>query len=117
MTDNPIRQFSTLLLLVAALLAPVLLEGCSNRATTSSEAIQHAKTLGTPSHQEEYLIVQARAFFNAKNYQEAMTTAQYVLASVDGRSQDAQSVLEQVKRQLAKDTEAVVGEAKASVGL
>ena len=95
----------------------VLSAGCANRATSSSEAIQHAKTLRTAKQQADYLVAQAKEFLGVKDYQEAVKTTQYVLASIDVNSQPAKEVLEEAKQQLARDTQAVVRETEPHIGL
>lgn len=84
------------------------LAGCSKPAASSSEAIQHAQTLKTVEQQAEYLMSQAQAFVNSKDYQEAIKTSQYVLSSVDTRSQAATDLLAQAKAKLAADARAVI---------
>ncbi len=90
--------------------------GCSKRTASSSEAIQHAKTLKTPERQADYLVSRAQAFVNSEDYQEAIKTAQYVLLSVDSRSLAAAGLLEQAKAKLAADAQAVLGDTKKRVG-
>ena len=95
----------------------VVLAGCSKQATSSSEAIQHAKTLKTPEQQADYLVSQAQAFVNSEDHQEAIKTAQYVLSSVDAHSHAATDLLEEAKAKLAADAQAVIGDTKKLVGL
>ena len=85
--------------------------GCASHASSSSEAIQHAKTLRTSQQQADYLVTQAKAFLGVKDYTEAVKTMQYVLASIDINSQPAKEVLDQARQQLARDTQEVVSEA------
>ncbi len=94
-----------------------VLAGCSKQAASSSEAIQHAKTLKTSEQQADYLVSQTRTFVNSENYQEAIKTAQYVLLSVDTHSHAATDLLEQAKAKLAADAQAVIGDRKKPVGL
>jgi hypothetical protein len=96
----------------------VLAAGCGKpAASSSSEAIQHARTLKTPEQQADYLVSRAQAFMNSKDYQEAVKTAQYVLASIDVNSQAAKELLEQAKTRLAADTKSVVDDTKKRLGL
>ncbi len=106
-----------LLLAAAAIAGLGVLAGCSQQAASSSEAIQHAKTLKTPEQQADYLVSQAQAFVSSEDYQEAIKTAQYVLSSVDAHSQAATDLLEQAKAKLAADAQAVIGDTKKLVGL
>ena len=93
-------------------IAAFMFSGCAGRAASSSEAIQHAKTLHMRQQQTDYLVAQAKAFLSVKDYQEAVKTIRYVLASVDSNSEAAKQVLEQANRQLAQDMRAAVGEDK-----
>ncbi len=100
------------LLAAVVMLSLVSVAGCGKQAASSSEAIQHAKTLKTPERQADYLVSQAQAFVKSEDYQEAIKTAQYVVASVDARSQAAKGLLEQAQSKLAADAQAVVGHTK-----
>jgi hypothetical protein len=91
--------------------------GCEGQATSASEAIQQAKELGTPEQQAQYLVGQAKAFLNSKEYQEAIKTAQYVLTNIEADSQEAKDVLEQAQTQLADATKQAAGEAKKQLDL
>ena len=104
-------------LVVFSAVASLLLIGCASRATSSSEAIQHSKTLHSAKQQSSYLITQAKDFLSAKDYQEAVTTAQYLLASIDINSESAKEILVQAKQRLARDTQAVVHGDSPSRGL
>lgn len=105
------------LFLAAVAMAVFGLAGCNKQAVSSSEAIQHANTLKTPKQQADYLVGRAQAFLNADDSQEAITTAQYVLASVDSHSLAATELLQQAQAKLAADTQAVLDDAKKPVGL
>lgn len=105
------------LLAVIAIAGLGVLAGCSKPAASSSEAIQHARTLKTPEQQADYLVSRTQAFVDSEDYQEAIKTAQYVLVSVDSRSRAATDLLEQAKTKLAADAQAVIGDTKKAVGL
>ncbi len=94
-----------------------VLAGCSQPAASASEAMQHAKTLKTPAQQTDYLVRRAQAFVKSQDYREAITTAQYVLSSVDAHSHAATGLLVQAKAKLAADAQAVLGDAKQPVEL
>ncbi len=104
-------------LAAVAIVGLVVLPGCNRPAASSSEAIQHAKTLKTPQQETDYLVGQTQAFVDAEDYQEAIKIAQYVLLSVDAHSQAAIDLLEQAQAKLAADTQAIVGDTKKPVGL
>ena len=102
---------------VALVAGSLMVVGCGQKATSSTEAIQHAQALKTPQEQADYLISQAKAFLNLKNYQEATATAQYILAKVDQNSQAAQDLLQQATQQAANAARAAVKDAKKRLGL
>ena len=94
----------------------VVAGGCAQKAASSSEAIQHAKTLKTPEEQANYLVSQAKAFVNSKEFAEATKIAQYVLSNVDSNSQAARQVLEDAKAHLAQAAQGAASEAKKALG-
>ncbi len=102
-----------------ALMLPafVLSAGCAQKAASSSDAVQHAKTLKTPEEQANYLLGQAKAFLNSKEYAEAQKTAQYVIAHFSDKASEAQAILARAGEQLAKDMQGAAGDAKKKLGL
>ena len=105
------------LMTVTVLATLPMIAGCGQKAASSSEAIQHAQTLKTPQQQADYLVTQAQSFLNSKQYQEAIQSAQYVLAKIDVNSQAARDLLEKAKTQLAGDAQGAVSDAKKKLGL
>jgi len=101
-----------MLLVIAALAGSAILDGCTRQAASSSEAIEYAKTLRSAEQQSSYLVSQAQVFIDSQDYQEAIQTAQYVLSSVDPRSQSAMDLMGQAKAKLAADAQAVIGGTK-----
>jgi len=101
-----------LLVLAACLSCAVLLSaGCAKKAASVSEAIQNSQALKTVQEKADYLIKQADAFYNSKEFQEAIQTAQYVLNNLDKNSQAAQSLIEKAKTQLQAIAEKTMGDA------
>ena len=92
--------------------------GCNRpNAGNATEAIQQARSLKTPQAQADYLLGQARLFLEAKDYQEATKTAQYVLSSVDSQSKEAEKILAAAKMQVANDAQQAIGDTKHKLGL
>lgn len=103
---------------LAAMLMMAVGAGCGGRqSASSSDAIRNARTLTTPDRQADYLVAQARGFLRKKDYQEALKTLQYVLASVDMRSETAQQLLEETKTRLAREAQSVVVDGQRARGL
>ncbi len=74
--------------------------GCAKKASSTSEAIQNSQSLNTVEAKADYLIKQAEAFYNSKEFQKAVETAQYVLNNLDKNSQPAKDLMEKAKVQL-----------------
>ncbi len=85
--------------------------GCTKKSGSPSEAIQNSGSLKTVQEKVNYLIGQAQAFYNSKEYQKAVETAQYVLDKLDNTSQAAKDLIEKAKSQL----QAAVGKAAGDV--
>ncbi len=105
------------MLVVALVASVVMVAGCEKKATSSTEAIQHAQALKTPQEQANYLIGQAEGFLSSKSYQDAVEAAQYVLSKIDSNSQAAKDLLEKAKTQLASEAQGAAGDAKKQLGL
>lgn len=103
----------TLLLVVVVCfsLGVLLSAGCAKKAASVSEAIESSKALKTVQEQANYMISQAQAFYNSKDFQQAIETAQYVLSNLDKNSQGAKDLIEKAKAQLKAAAEKAVGDA------
>jgi hypothetical protein len=88
------------LAIVAGLVCGISFVGCTKKAASSQEAIESSKTMQDVKQQASYLMGQANAFYNSKNFQEAVNIAQYVLSYLDKNSQEAQSLLDKAKEQI-----------------
>jgi len=75
--------------------------GCSSKPLGSvNEAIQNSQTLKTVQEKADYLVKQAQIFYNSKDFQKAIDTAQYVLNNIDRESDPAKALIEKAKAQL-----------------
>jgi len=88
----------------------LLSAGCTKKSASVSEAIQFAETLKTVQEKANYLINQAEAFYNSKEFQQAIDIAQYVLNNVDRSSQAAKDLIEKAKAQLQAAAQKAVGD-------
>lgn len=84
--------------------------GCTKKAASSSEAIQNAQALKTVQEKVDYLMNQAEAFYNSKEFQQAIKTAQYVLSNLDRNSQAAKDLIERAKAQLQAAAQKAAGD-------
>ena len=102
-------------LLMFVMVVPYLLLGCVSKAASSSEAVKQAETMQTVEQKTNYLISQANAFLNSKDYEDAVNTAKYVLANLDKESKQAMDILEKAKAKLAEAATGMMADMKKSV--
>jgi hypothetical protein len=104
-------------ILVTAMVSGLFLFGCAQqKEASSSTAIEKSKTMATVQQKENYLIEQAKVFYNSKEFQDTINTAQYVLSSLDKNSKDAKDILEKAKASLAAAAQKAAGNVKQSLG-
>ena len=84
--------------------------GCTKKSGSSGDAIQYAQTLKTVEEKADYLIKQAQAFYNAKEFQQAIDSAQYVLNNLDKNYQPAKDLIEKAKAQLQAVAQKAAGD-------
>jgi hypothetical protein len=87
----------------------LLSAGCTKKSSSSNEAIQNSQALKTVQEKANYLIGQARAFYNSKQYQDAVNAAQYVLNKLDSNSQQAKDLIEKANVQLQAAAQKAMG--------
>jgi len=109
------KKLTTYVIAVTLMLA-VGLSGCAQqpKSANSGEAIEHAKTLATAEEQAKFLISEANAFINSKQFDEAIGAAKYVLSKLDKESAEAKGIIEQAKAKLEEMARQKVEEAKAA---
>lgn len=80
----------------------VLLTGCGpKKAASSNAAIEESKTMQTAQEKVNYLVGQAKAFYNSKDLQSSIDIAQYVISYLDRDSKAAKDIIEKAKNELA----------------
>lgn len=90
-----------LVLVAAVLCASVALTGCGAPKEASGQAaIQKSQTMATVQQKTDYLIGQAKAFMNSKDYDQAITIVQHVLNRVNSDSQEARALLEKARAEV-----------------
>lgn len=91
--------------------------GCSQqpKAADSKAAIEQAKVMETVEEKTKYLVSEANAFVNNKNFDEAVKTAKYVLSNLDAESQEAKSIIEKATAEIKKMAEQKAEELKKSL--
>jgi hypothetical protein len=105
-----------LLVVIVCLSYGMLLNaGCTKKLASVSEAIQNSQALKTVQEQANYLISQAQAFYNSKEFQQAIQAAQYVLSNLDKNSQAAKDLIEKAKAQLQAAAQKAVGDVKSKL--
>lgn len=89
------------------------LAGCApEKAASSQEAIQKSQAMDTTKQKADYLISQAKAFYNTKQYQDVVTLTQYVVQKIDATSQEAKTLLEKAKTEMMADMKKAAEEMK-----
>ena len=92
------------LLLVLGLVFSMVLIGCgAEKAKSPQEAIEIAKGMKTTQEKVEYLIQQAEAFYNSKEFNQAMHLTKTILTYLDKNSQEAKNLLVKANKALAKN--------------
>jgi predicted ATP-dependent endonuclease of OLD family len=84
--------------------------GCAQKSGSVSEAIQNSQALQSIKEKADYLVKQAQAFYNSKEYQQAIEVAQYILGKLDSNSQQAKSLIENAKAQLQAAAQKAAGD-------
>ena len=99
------------------LVVGLILTGCGEKKVASSkEAIQTAKAMETTQEKVDYLIGQAKAFYNSKEFQGAVDITQYILRYLDKDSQAARDLLDKAKSQLTAAAKGAVEDVKKGFG-
>jgi hypothetical protein len=108
---------SNLFLTLAACTFLSVVSGCSQppKAATAQEAIQQSEAKQTPQEKVDYLVSQANAFVNGKQFEEGIAVAQHILQKLDANSQEAKSILERATEELAKVANQKVAEVKTDI--
>jgi hypothetical protein len=91
----------------------LMIAGCgAKKADSSSQAINEAKAMQTTQEKVDYLVGQAKAFYNSKEFQGSIDIAQYILRYLDKDSQAAKDLIQKAKDQLTAQAQSMVDEAK-----
>ncbi len=94
------KKIVSLCLVVGIAITAFFGSGCAKKSASASEAIKNSQTMGTVQEKVDYLIAQAKLFYNSKQYQDAVQAAQYVLNNIDRNSQAAKDMVEKATTQL-----------------
>ena len=105
------RSFN--LVIAACLILSVAVAGCGvKKAESSRAAIDESKALATTQEKVDFLVGQAKAFYNSKQFQDAVDIAQYILRYLDKDSPQAKQLLENAKEQLTQAAQSALQEAQ-----
>ena len=101
------------LAVVACIMLSFVVAGCgAQKAESSRAAIDNVKTMQTVQEKTDYLLSQAKAFYNSKDFQGAVDIAQHVLRYLDKDSQAAKDLLTKAKEQLTAQAQGMLDKAK-----
>lgn len=104
-------------LAVVVLCLSIALVGCGAPKEASSQAaIEKSKAMATVQQKTDYLVGQARAFVNSKDFEQAISIAQYTLSNVDSNSQAARGILDQARAELTAKAKKAMEDVKAKLG-
>jgi len=107
----------TLAVIMVCIFALSCIWACGPKKVASSNAaIEASKVIKDAKEKADYLISQAKAFYNSKQFEETIKIAQYVLSYVDNNSEQAKSLVEKAKAQLQAMAEQKVNELKGKLG-
>jgi hypothetical protein len=101
------------ILFILCMILSFVVAGCgAQKAETSRAAIDATKAMQTVQEKTDYLVSQAKAFYNSKDFQGAVDIAQYVLRYLDKDSQAAKDLLTKAKDQLTAQAQGMLDQAK-----
>ena len=99
--------------LAVCLAVSLCVAGCAPaKASSSQEAIQKSQSMETVKQKTDYLVSQAKAFYNTKQFQDVVTLTQYVMQKVDATSQEAKALLEKAKTEMTAEMKKAAEEMK-----
>ncbi len=102
---------------VVFLLALIVIAGCTGQKAESPQAaIDIAKSMESVQEKADYLVGQAKAFYNSKEFQQAIDLAQYVLQNLDSDNQAAKDLIKQAKAKVQEMAQKVVSDMKSKLG-
>lgn len=98
------------------LLSSMVLVGCGpKREASSQDAIKKIQTMATAKEKVDYLVGQAQAFYNSKDFQGVIDVAQYILSYLDKESLAAKDLITKAKNALAAEAQKAVDKVKGSI--
>ena len=99
--------------LMLCLAVSLYVTGCAPaKAASSQEAIQRSQAMDTTKQKADYLISQAKAFYNTRQYQDVVTLTQYVVQKVDATSREAKALLEKARTEMTAEMKKAAEEMK-----
>jgi len=82
---------------------------------SSSQAIEKSKTFASMQEKTNYLIGQAKAFYNAKEYRQAIGISEYVISNLDRNSMDAKNIIDKARQELESEVKRKADEMKKMI--
>ncbi len=108
---------SLVVALTVGLAVSFALAGCGpQKSGSSTEAINTSKAMETVKEKTDYLISQAKAFHNSKDFQGAIDIAQHVLSTLDKDSAAAKDLLAKAKSALEAKAKSAAEDVKGALG-
>ena len=104
-------------LLIFCLMTSVCLFGCAKKTASSQDAIKTSETMKTVEEKVNYLVGQAKSFFNSQDYQNAIETAQHILSNLDQNSQEAQKIITDARQKIENTAKQAVADVTKKFGI
>ena len=103
--------------IACVLITGIGLVGCGQKkAASTQEAISTANSMQAKEQKVDYLVNQAKAFINSKDYQGAIQLAQYVLNNIDSNAQKARDIITKAKNEMTATTKKAAEDLKKQFG-
>jgi hypothetical protein len=113
--EGAMRKFLVFALLVFLVLGFSVLGCGQKKAASSKEAIEASKAKQAVQEKVDFLIAQAKAFYNSRDFQGVVETTQYILSYLDKNSKEARNLLEKAKSQLKETASKALGDMQQKI--
>ena len=91
--------------------------GCGvKKQASTQDVIAKSQTMSSLKEKADYMVGQAKAFYNSKQYNDAIAIAQYVVTNVDSSSKAARDLIEKAKAELSAQAKSAADKMKKQFG-
>lgn len=90
--------------LIALLVMSLVFVSCAQESAkqmpNSTSAIEESNSMKTPEEKGNFLVQQAQGFLDSKQYEDAQTTAQHVIANFQAKAAEAKNIVKEAAQKL-----------------